>query len=489
MKVHELRGSGVADMPEDVAFVEPRCEGQARCGALEVTEKNDVVAKSAAFANGVASDDRRSEERPHVDDFGVTLLGLERNEPHRRSAGLGQIEAAVTDRADAPAATLGLVRLVEVVPANHVSPAGDAGRNRIDVRLVVGRTIGTPRNLFVDAPRSPSIAVAGFVAGHVGKIEGRRKVNAHRAVGKRAGRARHLARPSSARACDAAARWRCRLFVRRRRRCRRMRRRRASCAGGAGRDQSRRHGQARKDPAPNHTSSIAPLAARGYRTTDTMAQTNDPQDTLSRLFEAERSVRARHREALALPKDKLIAGIRREVDEATKLERPEQALRLTRLAYLLSELEGGDVADSLVDLLGSDEPEARAAAGEALQAHAFDRFKEVALAIERALKRLPTGHLALAELPYVIAEVPEPGVTKLLGLFLAHSDPEAVAGALEACVETGDASMVPAIEPLVNDSRKVQMEDEEGEENLVTIGELATEALEILGDGDDDERG
>jgi hypothetical protein len=218
-----------------------------------------------------------------------------------------------------------------------------------------------------------------------------------------------------------------------------------------------------------------------------MVPPNDPNDTLTHLFDAERSVRARHREALAVPKAALLGAIRREVEEAGSLERPEQALRLTRIAYLLSELEGGDVADVLVDLLGSDEPEARAAAGEALQAHAFDRFKEVALAVERALERLPNGHLALAELPYVVAEVPEPGVTRLLGLFLRHADPEAVAGALEACVETGDASMIPAIRPLVRDARKVQMEDEEGEENLVTIGELASEALELLEDGDDDE--
>lgn len=211
-----------------------------------------------------------------------------------------------------------------------------------------------------------------------------------------------------------------------------------------------------------------------------MSTSTDPKETLSRLFDAERSVRARHREAIALPKDKLLAQVRHEIGEAEKLDRAEQALRLTRIANLLSELEGGDVADLLVDLLGTEEPEPRATAGEALQAHAFDRFKEVALAVERALQRLPTGHLALAELPYVIAEVPEPGVSKLLGLFLKHKDPEAVAGALEAAVETLDASLAGAIEQLVNDERKVQMEDEEGEEGLVTIGELATEALDLL---------
>lgn len=161
---------------------------------------------------------------------------------------------------------------------------------------------------------------------------------------------------------------------------------------------------------------------------------------LTKLFDAERTARACHRDVVGLPKDQLVSAVRGATQEAQALaDRAEQGLRLSQIAEeVLADVEGAEVADLLIDILGSEEPEARGAAGEALQSHAFDRFKEVALGIERALQRLPAGHLALAELPYVIAEVPEPGVIKLLGLFLKHADPEAVAGALEASVESLD---------------------------------------------------
>lgn len=202
---------------------------------------------------------------------------------------------------------------------------------------------------------------------------------------------------------------------------------------------------------------------------------------LTKLFDAERTARACHRDVVGLPKDQLVSAVRGATQEAQALtDRAEQGLRLSQIAEVLADVEGAEVADLLIDILGSEEPEARGAAGEALQSHAFDRFKEVALGIERALQRLPAGHLALAELPYVIAEVPEPGVIKLLGLFLKHADPEAVAGALEASVESLDESLVPAIRPLVDDKRRVRLDDEDGEGDEVTIGELAREALSML---------
>ena len=158
----------------------------------------------------------------------------------------------------------------------------------------------------------------------------------------------------------------------------------------------------------------------------------------------------------------------------------EQALRLTRIASLLGDLHGAAVVDLLIDLLGGDEPEARHAAGEALEGLAYDRFKEVALGVERALDRLPAGSPALSELPYLIAEIPEPGAARLLGRFLRHADPEAVAAAIEALVEVGDPSVAGLLAPLEKDTRAVQLEDDEGEEGKVTIGELATEARALL---------
>ena len=150
--------------------------------------------------------------------------------------------------------------------------------------------------------------------------------------------------------------------------------------------------------------------------------------------------------------------------------------------------------DALIDVLASDHPEARHAAGEELEQLAFERFKEVALGVERALKRLPEGSPALPELPYILAEVPEPGVTKLLGMFLEHKDPDAVAAAIEALVEIGDPAAASLIAKLSEDTRMVEIADDGGEATSeVTLGELATEALELLepegDDGDDGSTG
>src|SRR5262249_32405930 len=159
----------------------------------------------------------------------------------------------------------------------------------------------------------------------------------------------------------------------------------------------------------------------------------------------------------------------------------ERALRLVRIASLLGELEGERVVDLLIDVLGCDDPEPRHAAGEALEDLAYDRFKEVALGIERAIERLPGEHLALLELPYLLSDVPEPGVMKLLDRFLAHAHPEVVAAAIEALVEYGDPAGVSALGRLEKDARVVRLEDDEsGEEGKATIGELASEAKDLL---------
>jgi HEAT repeat protein len=212
--------------------------------------------------------------------------------------------------------------------------------------------------------------------------------------------------------------------------------------------------------------------------------------SLSALFDAERSVRRLHDELAQMPQDVLLdalgdalAASLRESDE------DEGALRLTRIASLLGELEGPRVVDSLIDVLSSEHPEARRAAGEQLEVLSFDRFKEVALGVERALKRLPVGSPALPELPYILAEVPEPGVTKVIGQFLRHEDADAVAAAIEALVQIGDPAVARLIEPLVDDTRVVELEEDGSDTTTeVTLGELAEEALDML-EGSDEEDG
>jgi HEAT repeat protein len=94
---------------------------------------------------------------------------------------------------------------------------------------------------------------------------------------------------------------------------------------------------------------------------------------------------------------------------------------------------------------------------------------------------MPLGSPALPELPYLLAEIPEPGVLKLLGLFLAHSDPDAVAAAIEALAEMGDPAAIPLLEPLAHDDRTVELADDGSDTTSeASIGELATEAIELL---------
>ncbi len=209
---------------------------------------------------------------------------------------------------------------------------------------------------------------------------------------------------------------------------------------------------------------------------------SDSLDALvEQLFVAERAVRAAHAQLGNANEEALLGCLRTQVVLALKLEdQDEMSLRLVRLAQLLAEFEGGaQVIDLLIDVLGSESPEARYSAGEVLEDFAYSRFKDVALGVERALSRLSGGSPALAELPHLLKEIPEPGVTKLLVRFLEHSDADAVAAAIEAGVAAGDPALLPALDKLLEDARLVQLDDDE-DDVQVTIGELAHEAKEIF---------
>lgn len=220
-----------------------------------------------------------------------------------------------------------------------------------------------------------------------------------------------------------------------------------------------------------------------------MAANPDVDTLLPQLFEAERKVRKLHDDIAGADQDKTIDALARAADAALReVDEDESALRLTLIAELLGEFEGPRVVDTLIDVLNSPIEEPRDAAGVALEGLAFDRFKEVANGVERAIKRLPVGAPALAELPYVFAEVPEPGVMKLLALFASHEDPDAVAAAIEVGVEIGDPAFAKVLTRLLDDTRTVELADEIGDgESEVTLGELASEAIELLSSGDADE--
>ena len=205
------------------------------------------------------------------------------------------------------------------------------------------------------------------------------------------------------------------------------------------------------------------------------------KENLTALFDAERKARALHEAIVGSDSKELVKELR-EITKAALVDgaSDESSLRLARVAALLGDVEGPEPVDLLIDILGSDSPEARIYAGENLEGIAFERFKEVALGIERAVERLPKGSPALTELPFLLAEVGEPGCVKLLGRFLKHADAEAVAAAIEALAELGDPAAIPLLVPLEKDPRQVQLEEEDGEGERVGLGDLAYEAREIL---------
>lgn len=203
-------------------------------------------------------------------------------------------------------------------------------------------------------------------------------------------------------------------------------------------------------------------------------------ETLALLFDAERNVRTLHAELAKAQVDVVLPAIERAITESLALsDHEEAALRQVRCAELLGEMKEARAIDKLIDLMGEGEPEARIVAGEALQELGYSRFKDVALGVERALARLAPASPALSEIPYMLAEIPEPGVMVLLKKFLQRKDAESVAAAIEALAEVGDPEAIPMLEPLEKDKRVISM-DELEEGTTITIGELAAEAIDLL---------
>jgi len=211
-------------------------------------------------------------------------------------------------------------------------------------------------------------------------------------------------------------------------------------------------------------------------------------DELQRIFDADRVLQ--EAESVLLRKkgsDELIALLERETEIALQMDdRGEGTMRLERLADLCAQVPGPRMTDALIAILNDGEPRVRVAAGEALRDLGYERYAEVARGIERALDRNAEG-LGMSELPWVLAEIAEPSALPLIRRFLDHPTADVVAAAIESLAQLDDPEAVSDLERFVDDSRIVVMEDFE-DETKTTVGELAKEALEMLGvraDGED----
>lgn len=205
----------------------------------------------------------------------------------------------------------------------------------------------------------------------------------------------------------------------------------------------------------------------------------EAKEHLEAVFRADRALRDAELKLLAVrDRDQLVAVLVEAVKGARKLsDRPEATLRLKRLSDLLAQVQAPETIDALVDVLDDDDDQVRVTAAEALVDVGFDRFADLAKSVERALAKRRPGP-ALCELPWVLAEIGEPGAVSLLARFLLLDDADAVAAAIESLVEIGDPRAVKDLEKLKNDRREVDLD--EGDALSATIGDLAEDAINEL---------
>lgn len=200
---------------------------------------------------------------------------------------------------------------------------------------------------------------------------------------------------------------------------------------------------------------------------------------LARIFAADREARDAEEDLMRAPDDELAELLAEAVEDALEhADSEESELRLRRLSDLCAQIPGPRMADTLISILGHEDPQVRIEAGEAIRDVAFERFKEIARAVERALDQDLRG-IAMQELPFVLTEVRDPDPIPLVARFLKHPEAEVVAAAIESIAAYGDPTAAEHLTPLVDDEREAVLEDLDG--GNTNIGELAKAALEELG--------
>ncbi len=204
-------------------------------------------------------------------------------------------------------------------------------------------------------------------------------------------------------------------------------------------------------------------------------------DILKKVFDADRLLRRAQGEFFTTGEDDArLDAMEAAITESWSggAEPEESTARLMRVGALLGDVGGTRACKMLLKLLDHEEPEVRLPAGESLQDLAYSRYAEVARAIEKLIDDGKAA-TALSEVPYILAEIGEPGGVKLCLRLLKHPSADVVASAIESLAALGDPTAVKDLEKLRNDRRRVAADDDP-EAGEIMLGDLATEAIEHL---------
>lgn len=208
-------------------------------------------------------------------------------------------------------------------------------------------------------------------------------------------------------------------------------------------------------------------------------------EKLDKVFAADRALRIAELDFLENNGAEHLAAIERAVNAAFAMEDAEDAaIRLMRSADLLGDFQGPQVPALLLRMLDHEEPAVRDAAGTTLLDVGYSRYAEVARAMEKLIDE-GKAITALKEVPFVLAEIGEPGGVKLCLRLTKHADAGVVAAAVEALAMLSDPSVIRDLEKLRNDKRVVEADGSDDEHSAPegggpTVGELVQEALEHL---------
>jgi HEAT repeat protein len=153
------------------------------------------------------------------------------------------------------------------------------------------------------------------------------------------------------------------------------------------------------------------------------------------------------------------------------------SMSLVRVTEMLCHIPSDSTAKIVGEGLDHSNPGVRLLSGDALLHMTDEGLGKIMPAIEDALAK---GGIRAQEMPFMLTDVDDPEVTRVLERFLKVPEPEVVASAIEALAEFGDPSALPALEELTKDDRKIEVEEGGPEEGNWTIGQLALDAIEII---------